>query len=185
MNAPNQVVQGRFVEPAVVVSHFHLREGDSVADFGAGSGYFIKELAAAVGAEGRVYACEIQKNLLDTITEVSRKVGLQNVEVLWCDLEAPSGTKIEDEALDAAILVNTLFQLEDKPTAVTEMIRTLRSGAKLFIIDWSESFGGLGPQPDAVVSESAARALCEEAGLVYERSFDAGDHHYGIAFRKP
>lgn len=173
------------MQPEVVSTHFHIRAGDSVADFGAGRGFFVEILADLVGPEGQVYACEIQKNLVEAIGETIRTKGLGNVEALWCDIEALNGTKITDAALDVAIIVNTFFQMEDKDTALSEVSRTLRSGGKLFVVDWSESFGGLGPQPDQVVTEGAARDKCEAAGFVFERSFDAGDHHYGLAFRKP
>ena len=176
---------GRFVQPEIVASHFHLREGDKIADFGAGSGFFLKALSAAVGSEGRVYACEIQKVLVDRLAQVAREQHLGNVEPLWCDLEAHGGTKLSDGLLDAGVLINTLFLIEDKATALHEMARTLRKGAKFFIIDWTESFGGLGPHPSQVVPEVAAKGSAEGAGLVFERDFSAGDHHYGLAFRKP
>ena len=99
-------------------------------------------------------------------------------------LEEMGGTKITDGTLDVAIMVNCLFQTEDKATAILEMGRTLRSGGKLFIIDWSESWGGMGPQVGQVVTEKEARAIAETAGFVFERTFDAGGHHYGLAFRK-
>ena len=185
MNETSMPVTGRFVEPDKVVGHFHLRPGDVVADFGAGSGYFLKALGAAVGEEGRIYACEIQKNLIDTLAEVARKAGLINVDTLWCDLEAPEGSKLGVGVLDAAIVINTLFQFDSKAAALSEIHRVLRSGGKLFIVDWSESFSGLGPQPGQVVDANAARALIETAGFVFDRTFDAGDHHYGLAYRKP
>jgi len=131
-----------------------------------------------------VYACEIQKNLVEAIGETIRTENLSNVEALWCDIEAVGGTKIEDDTLDAAIVVNTLFQMEDRSTAMKEVMRTLRSGGKLFVIDWSESFGGLGPQPGQVISEADVRDLCETEGFTFDRDFDSGDHHYGLAFRK-
>ncbi|MFT5037351.1 MAG: ubiquinone/menaquinone biosynthesis C-methylase UbiE [Candidatus Azotimanducaceae bacterium] len=175
--------QGRFVVPELVGTHFHLREGDVVADFGAGSGYFMKTLSKLVGSEGRVHACEIQKNLIETIADVARREHLGNIEILWGDLEELNGSKVPTDSLDAGILVNTLFQLEDKDTAFEEIKRALRNGGKLFVIDWSESFGGLGPQPDQVITESDAKAVAEQHGFTFERSFDTGDHHYGLAFR--
>ena len=178
-------LQGRFVVPGVVATHFHLREGDTVADFGAGSGYFIEALANAVGAQGVVYACEIQKDLVEKLGNAARSKGLEQVSPLWGDLEELGGTKVPEGVLDAAMLVNTFFQLEDKQTALREVSRTLRSGGKFFLVDWSESFGGLGPQADAVVTKQMALDYCEQEGLVLDRSFDAGDHHYGLAFRKP
>ena len=94
------------------------------------------------------------------------------------------GVKIPDGVVDVGIMINTLFQLEDKKTALREVSRTLRSGGKFFVVDWTDSFGGLGPHADQVLTMQDAQALAEECGFVYERTFDAGDHHYGIGFRK-
>ena len=180
-----EVLNRRFVKPEIVSTHFHLRPGDKVADFGAGSGYFVRPLSKLVGSEGRVYACEIQRSLVETIADIVRQESTQNVEVIWCDFETEGGTKIDDGALDAGVVVNTLFQIGNKSAAIKEFVRTLRPGGKLFIVDWMESWGGLGPQPEDVVNDKEAVALCESGGLVFERDFDAGDHHYGLAFRKP
>lgn len=174
----------RFADPSAVVSHFHLREGDVVADFGAGSGYYIEILSAKVGHTGKVYACEIQKELVDKIGTLARQKGLSSVYPLWCDLEEQGGVKIANNTLDSGLMINTLFQLQDKATALEEVARTVRSGGKFFIVDWTDSFGGLGPQPADVFVPQEARSLAEAHGFMFERMFDAGDHHYGIAFRK-
>jgi arsenite methyltransferase len=175
----------RFVEPNVVTSQFHLRDGDTVGDFGAGGGYFLTPLSQAVGRGGTVYALEIQKPLVEALGEQARRDNLSNVRVLWADLEEPNGTTLEANTLDAAIVVNTYFQFEDKEGALKEVLRSLRSGGKFFLIDWTESFGNLGPEPNAVVPEGVAQSAAESVGFVFERHFPAGDHHYGLAFRKP
>jgi ubiquinone/menaquinone biosynthesis C-methylase UbiE len=180
----NTLIGGRFVIPDKVVTHFHLREGDIVADFGAGSGFFLSALHKGVGPSGKVYACEIQKGLVDKLGEFAISTGLGNVMPLWCDLEEERGIKIADGELDVAVLVNTLFAIEDKETAVQEMVRTLRRGGKFFVVDWTESFAGMGPQPENVIGAEEAKALFESHGLVYEREYDSGAHHYGLAFRK-
>jgi ubiquinone/menaquinone biosynthesis C-methylase UbiE len=180
----NTLIGGRFVVPEVVASHFHLNEGDTVADFGAGSGYFLKALSTRVGVTGRVYACEIQKSFVEKIGTQSRQQGLSNIHPLWCDLEEPNGIKIASNALDAGILVNTLFILEDKETAIQEMARTLRTGGKLMIIDWTESYGSMGPQPSQVITSAETKALLESNGFIFEADYPAGEHHYGLAFKK-
>jgi ubiquinone/menaquinone biosynthesis C-methylase UbiE len=181
MNLP---IPRRFVDPNSVTTHFHLHEGDKVGDFGAGTGFFIHALSKAVGSEGRVYAIEIQKSLVEKIGMTARDQHLSNIEPLWADLEALGGTKLADGILDAGILVNTLFQYEQKETALSEMARVIRKGGKCFIIDWTESFAGMGPHPNQVIDETAARTLAEGAGFVFERTFPSGEHHYGLAFRK-
>ena len=68
--------------------------------------------------------------------------------------------------------------------AIKEMGRTIRSGGKFFVIDWTESFAGMGPQPGSVVTVADATALLEANGFVFEHEFPSGNHHYGLAFRK-
>ncbi len=180
----NTIIGGRFVVPEVVSSHFLLNEGDVVADFGAGSGYFLRALSEAVGPTGKVYACEIQKMLVEKVGELARMQGLKNVHPIWCDLEEKNGIKIQDDELDAAVLINTLFLIENKAASITEMARTLRVGGKFLVIDWTESFGGLGPVANHVIDKETATALFEENGFILDREFPSGDHHYGLAFRK-
>jgi arsenite methyltransferase len=182
---PESITGGkRFMNPETVVSHFHIREGDIVADYGAGGGFYIEALSTQVGETGRVYACEIQKELIEKIGNLARIKGIHNVHPLWCDMEMTGGLKIESETVDIGLLINTLFQIDDKKAALREISRTLRSGGKLCVIDWSDSFGGVGPQVDQVVTEEDTRAYIESVGFVYENSFDAADHHYGLTFRK-
>jgi len=180
----NFALPGRFVIPDVVATHFHLKEGDSVADFGAGNGFFLKTLSTAVGPNGKVFACEIQKPLVEKLGEFIRLSSLLNVSPIWCDLEEVSGIKLPNDTLDVGILVNTLFQLEEKAVALAEMRRVLKRGGILHVIDWSESFGGLGPQTSEVITKEQATALCETEQFIFERDYQAGDHHYGFAVRK-
>ena len=174
---------GRFVIPSVVSSHFHIRNGDTVADIGAGSGYFLETLSNLVGPEGKLYAVDVQRSLVEAMGDLARTKNLNNVEVIWGDCDEANGSKIPTDVADVAILVNTLFQFEKKDDALEELKRILRPGGKLFIIDWLESFSGLGPQPDQVVTATTAKDLATNAGFTFDRDFDAGDHHYGLAFR--
>ncbi|MCD5382376.1 MAG: methyltransferase domain-containing protein [Candidatus Pacebacteria bacterium] len=175
---------GRFVQPEVISTHFHFREGEVIADFGAGSGYFLAALSQLVGPEGRVYACDIQKTLVEKLGIIAQEQRLSNIEPLWCDLEAIGGTKLADGVLDGGVLINTLFQIEDKETVLQELARVIRPGGKLFVVDWTESFAGLGPQPGAVIDALTVQSLAEAQGFAFDRTFPAGDHHYGSAFRR-
>lgn len=174
----------RFIDPVRAASHFHLREGDVVADFGAGSGFFEPVLSRAVGAEGKVYALEIQQNLVERLEALARDEELINVEVRRCDLEEVGGCALPEGGLDAIVCANVLFQFEDRAAALAEAARLMRPGGKLFILDWSDSFGSMGPCPEDVLTEEAAKAAVLAAGFSFTRSFPAGEHHYGLAFRR-
>jgi len=180
----NLDLQGAFANPEIIATHFHLIEGDTIIDLGAGSGNYMEPLSKAVGESGRVYLGEVQKSLVDTLDNRAQELHLSNIYPLWCDIETVGGIKLKDESLDAALLSNTLFQVEDKNSVAIEICRVLHKGGRLFVVDWTESFGGLGPHPDHVITQEVAKSLFEKNGFSYESDFSAGDHHYGMTLRK-
>ena len=101
------------------------------------------------------------------------------------DLEAEHGSHLKDESVDAVVTTNMLFQLENKDACLAEARRILRPEGRLLIVDWSESFGGIGPQPEHVFPKETARATAEGAGFSFVRDIPTGDYHYGMLFSKP
>lgn len=196
---PNNVVSGTnrqniehptnthhsFVSPVLATTELHIREGMKVADFGAGSGAYTRALARAVGETGTVYAIEVQQELANSLRNALTRENIENIEVIWGNFENSSGSKLADNMLDYVLISNTLFQLENKNGALKEAYRILKNGGALAIIDWSESFAGMGPPSKLVVSKNAATLLATDAGFARARSFDAGAHHYGLIFTKP
>ena len=173
-----------FTNPESNINALGVHEGMVIADLGAGTGAYTILLAERVGESGRVYAVEVQKEFLTNIKNTADARGLKNVEVLWGDIEREGGTKIKDGLVDAVVLSNVLFQAEDKPGLLSEAKRILKTGGKLLLVDWKDSFGNLGPAKDAVVPANIAEGMCERAGFVLKNKFDTGEHHYGFVFYK-
>lgn len=180
----NAIPSPYFARPETLASHFHVYEGDTVLDFGAGAGAFVPHLAKKVGQQGRVVACEIDRRLVESIGRLAHAHNLSHVDVHWCDLESPETVRLKDDFADAAVLINTLFQIVDRETAIAAMARTLRSGAVLYVVDWADSFRGIGPAEECVICKEAMIALFESAYFVLEREYPAGAYHYGLSFRK-
>lgn len=174
----------RFSDPKKNIQQFRLREGMRVADFGSGSGHYSRAAAEIVGESGRVYAIDIQKELLREVKNFSSRQQQDTIDVLSGDIETIGGSKLPDESVDAVMLTNVLFQIEDKETTLAEAHRVLGKGGNVFFIDWSESFGNIGPHRDAVVDKATAKNLFQRCGFVLEQEFDAGAHHYGLVFKK-
>ena len=181
-----------FIKPEEIIKNFEIRQGMVVADFGSGSGHYVLAIAKKMNNSGLpaeqagvVYAIDIQKNLLETIKAEADKQHLSNVDIVWADIEGKEGTKLANGILDLAIASNILFQIGDKEALAKEIKRTLKSGGRAAVIDWSASFGGAGPAPKAIVTKKEAERIFIQEGFLEEREFPAGDNHYGIIFKKP
>ena len=171
-----------FANPKLNVGQLELREGMWVADFGAGTGAYTKEASVKVGPSGKVYAVEVQKDMIKSLESDLKRAGITNVDCIWGDIETLHGTKIADAIMDAVIVSNVLFQVSDKLGLVDEAKRILKKGGKVLLIDWSESFSGMGPSPIHVVKEEQAREFFTRRGFKILENISAGEHHYGIIF---
>src|SRR6185437_14853226 len=107
------------------------------------------------------------------------------IETIWGNFEKPGGTKLKDHILDAVILSNVLFQIEEHQGALAEIRRVLKPGGKILVIDWAGSYKGMGPAEHHVITESQAEELFITAGFHKAKGFRAGPHHYGIVFTSP
>ncbi len=153
-----------------------------VADFGAGSGAYTLAIAERLEGSGRVYAIDVQRDLLRRVSNEAARLGYKNVEVIWADLEVPRASKLADRSIDLVLISNLLFQLPDKTQVLREARRILKPQGNLVVIDWSDSFGGMGPQKEDVIKKEAAVQLAHSAGLGLVREFAAGAHHWGCMF---
>jgi ubiquinone/menaquinone biosynthesis C-methylase UbiE len=181
----NRTSDVSFAKPENIVQEIGLNAGMKIADFGAGSGAYSFAMSPIVSSQGRIYSIEVQQELLKKIKNTADSLGIRNIDTIWGDFERPNGSKLAENFVDAVIISNTLFQLDDQRGALLEANRILRPGGHLIIIDWSESFGGMGPQKKDVISKDKANEMCISAGFDFSRSFNAGSYHYGLIFNKP
>ena len=173
-----------FSDPQKNIAELGISDGMKIVDLGAGSGFYTIEAAKKAGARGMVYAIDVQQDLLNKIKNSAGLVGLHNIEVVWGNIEKIGGTKLREAIADRVILSNTLFQiaLQDRDNLALEAKRLLKPGGKLMVVDW---MGGSPLSPKTVVPAMLAEGIFQKAGFQLERNFDAGDHHYGIIFKRP
>src|SRR3989344_3829404 len=92
-----------FADPATNVAKLGVIDGHKVIDLGAGSGFYSIEVAKKVGASGRVYAVDVQKNLLERLRSVASNQGIKNIEVVCGNAENSGGTKLREAIADSVI----------------------------------------------------------------------------------
>lgn len=173
-----------FMHPEQVVGACQLKPTDVVADFGAGSG-FVSKASARFVPKGVVYAVELQRGLVERLQHEAKESGINNLYPIWGDIEIDKGTTLADKSVDLVILSNILFQLDDKQGCVSEVNRVLKTGGRVLVIDWSESFGGLGPTVNSVFDLTKAKEVFLKKGFsILTENLPAGDHHYAIIFKK-
>ena len=173
-----------FSDPQKNIDQCGIQAGMEIADLGAGSGFYTIAAAKALISTGRVYAIDAQKDLLTKIKNNAVGLGLYNVEVIWGDIEKPNGTHLAESSIDLALLSNILFQLNDKQGMINEVKRILKPGGQVLLVDWSDSFGGIGPEPKRVVTKVGSVEIFDKNGFHLDREINAGSHHYGIIFKK-
>jgi ubiquinone/menaquinone biosynthesis C-methylase UbiE len=124
--------------PADVVRALDLEPGDRVADLGAGDGYFVPFLEDAVGAQGRVYAVEVEPEKTRSLEE--RFAGVQNVEVVLGRYEDP---ELPDGFIDAVLIVNTFHHIEDRPDYFARLRSDLGPGGRVAVLEPDGELTGL------------------------------------------
>ena len=171
-----------FTDPKENLEHLNLQTGAYVADIGSGSGFYTILAAKEVGENGRVFSIDIQEELVSKIKKDAQTQGIFNVEAIWGDAEEIGGTKLRKDSIDAAIVSNVLFQSENKSLFIKEVKRILKDKGKVLLIEWSDSFGGLGPPKENILNQDQAIKDFEDQGFEVKEKFDTGEHHYGVVF---
>jgi ubiquinone/menaquinone biosynthesis C-methylase UbiE len=162
-----------------------LMPGAYVGDFGCGgAGYFAIQSAKIVGNSGLVYAVDILQPVLKNIESRAKELNLNNIKLMWSNLEKFGACKINNDYLDFGLIINVLFQNKDKKMILKEVSRMIKPLGKLLIVDWKEGRFPLGPRQDDKISSESVVQLASEFGLKLAKKFEAGQYHYGLVFEK-
>jgi ubiquinone/menaquinone biosynthesis C-methylase UbiE len=172
-----------FAHPARNVGEFRIETGMIVADFGAGSGAYALAMAQVLAGNGTVYAIDIQQDLVRRIHNDAKKREIHGVEIVWGDIEKKGGTKIKEESVDRVLISNVLFQVDDKRAVFREAQRILKPNGLVIVIDWTDSFRGMGPHKDHVVTKAQMIGYAKQELFTVEHEFAAGEHHYGVILK--
>lgn len=174
-----------FLNPARTIRTAKIHDSMKVADFGIGGGFFARAAARAVGSSGKVYAIDINRELLKRLKTFAIPEMLTNIEYVRGDLELTHGSALPDASVDVVLIANLLFQVEAKDKVIEEAWRILRSGGRLILIDWQESFNNVGPHKDHVFKREAALELATHGGgFEYMQEIPSGSFHYGLILKK-
>lgn len=147
--------------PSDLVALAELRPGMTVAEIGAGTGYFLPHLSRAVGETGKVLALDIQPTLVEHMRERAQRDGLANVDAR---VVAPDDPALPAQAVDRVLVVNVWHHLDDRVAYARHLERALAPGGRVVIVDFTTD-SPHGPPPEhRLAPESIADDLAR-AGL--------------------
>jgi ubiquinone/menaquinone biosynthesis C-methylase UbiE len=165
-------------QPERVVETLGLEPGDRVADLGAGGGYFTFRLAEAVGAEGRVYAIDVDKGMIDHLREQADSEGRGNVTVVLAEYDDPL---LPEGGVDLIFTSNTYHHIQERTTYFARARRSLDAEGRVAIVEYKPSGWFQKIFPHATSAEEI-RTEMEAAGYRLEGEYDFLERQHFMVF---
>ena len=122
-----------WLPPADVLVAMNVHSGQTVADVGAGTGYFSLPLADAVGLQGKVYAVDAQNEMLALLRHKLDEAAIPNVELIHAEA---GNTPLPRCSCDLFFAANVWHEFEDRAVVLKEAARVLKVGGQIAILDW-------------------------------------------------
>src|SRR6266404_5039447 len=119
--------------PGLLLEALGLKAGESVADIGAGSGYYTRRLARLVGEKGIVYAVDIQPEMLDLLTNKMAELKIHNVRPILGEVTDP---KLPASSVDLVLMVDVYHEFDHPYEMVKAMIASLKPGGRLVFVEF-------------------------------------------------
>jgi ubiquinone/menaquinone biosynthesis C-methylase UbiE len=156
-----------------------IADGSHVADLGAGSGWFTIRLARRVGPNGRVYAEDIQRQMIEAI---SRRITRENLtNVVKPVLGEPNDPRLP-APVDAVLIVDAYHEMEQPVVLLRNLARSLKPGGRIGIVNFTKDGGGPGPEMENRVDPERVIRDAEAAGLELEARANFLRYQYMLVF---
>ncbi len=168
-----------------VIAELDLKPGDDVADVGAGSGFYVELMAAAVGKAGTVYAVEIAPNWIEHLQTLAEEKGLRQVRVVT---GGERSVRLPKASVDLVFSSDTYHHFEYPAQTLASIFEALRPGGRWVVFDYDRIPGVSSRWLLGHLRLGRTEALAEitAAGFVLEREVDLNlrDNYLAI-FRRP
>jgi ubiquinone/menaquinone biosynthesis C-methylase UbiE len=168
-----------YQRPDQVMDALQIGEGSVVADLGAGGGWFTVRLARRVGPNGRVYAEDIQPEMIGAIQRRVQREGLRNVTTVMGTAMDP---RIPEQSVDAVLIVDAYHEMDQPVALLKNLARSLKPGGVIGIINYKKDGGGPGPAMEERVDAEKVVADAHAAGLELKRRDNFLRYQYLLTF---
>jgi ubiquinone/menaquinone biosynthesis C-methylase UbiE len=167
--------------PEKAIATLDLKPGMTVADVGAGSGYFSIRMARLVGPEGRVYASDIQQPMLDMLKKRLREEKLGNVELVRGTITDP---KLPVGKMDVILLVDVYHEFSEPQAMLRKMKAALSPNGRLVLLEYRKEDPEVPIRPEHKMSVAEVRAEFEAEGFQLDKISEVLPRQHIFFFKK-
>jgi SAM-dependent methyltransferase len=169
-------------QPERALELIGIEQGLVVADVGAGTGYMTVRLARCVGPVGKVYASDLQPQMLAILKDRARQQQLSNIELVQGalnDARLPAG------AIDLALLVDVYHEFWRPQEMLQSIKRALKPGGRLVLLEYRKEDNTIPILYEHTMSVTEVRTEVEAEGFVFDRLIPELPRQHIVVFRKP
>jgi ubiquinone/menaquinone biosynthesis C-methylase UbiE len=149
-------------EPDVALKVLKIPKGAAVADIGAGSGYITEKLSAHVGPEGRVFANDVQPQMLQIL---ARRLAIRRITNVTLVQGAIDDPKLLSASVDLAIMVDVYHELSQPQAMLRHLKEALRPGGRLVLLEYRKEDPTIPIKPEHKMSVAEAKMEVEAEGF--------------------
>ncbi len=171
--------RARWQKPEEVVRELNLKPGETVVDIGAGTGYFTRRFAAAVGPSGRAIGLDAEPAMVAYMRKDAAKRGLKNYQAR---VVKPDDAGLAPDSVDLIFLCDTFHHLEDRSEYFRRLIPALKPDGRIAIVDFHQRPIPVGPPAAIKVSLTEVQAEMKKAGYKMTRSYGFLPYQYFLEF---
>jgi ubiquinone/menaquinone biosynthesis C-methylase UbiE len=149
-------------EPDVALDAIKLAVGSTVADVGAGSGYMTVRMAKRVGPNGKVYANDIQPQMLSMLRQRLDREKISNVDLVLGTFDDP---KLPAGEIDLILMVDVYHEFSEPQAMLRRMRESLKPGGRLVLLEYRKEDPSIPIRPDHKMSVAEAKMEVEAEGF--------------------
>jgi ubiquinone/menaquinone biosynthesis C-methylase UbiE len=168
--------------PDLAMRLIRVQRGQTVADLGAGSGYYTRRLAKAVGDTGRVYAVDIQQGMLDLLQANLAREKITNVVSV---LGAPDDPRLPADSLDLVLMVDVYHEFGRPQTMLQRMKEALKTGGRLVLLEYRGEDPDVPIRPEHKMTKAQVKLELAHEGFTQQRIYDDLPWQHLFIFTKP